>query len=271
MTKHIFGRRIGALLASLMLLTGTAHAASQIPLKVGIRGGVGEQIWEVAAKVAEKNGLPIKLVVITGTASPNEALNSGDLDANSFQHIPFLNDQIKQRGYKLVSVGETLFAPIAYYSRKHKSLEQLPEGAKVGIPNDPSNQTRALVILRDHGLVTLRDGFDPARDVAGLSDIVSNPKNLKFVESTSVVLARALEDVDAAAIITSFASEAGLLAARDGIAVESRENNPYVNIIVVREQDKDAPWIPALIKAYQSEEVRQFIVNEFKGSIIPAF
>ena len=249
---------------------GPAFSADPKPLKV-VRGGVDEQIWEVVARVAKKNGLAVEPVVITGTASPNEALNNGDLEANAFQHIPFLKDQIKQRGYKLVPVANTLISPIAFYSKKYKSLQDLPPGAKVGIPNDPSNQTRALVVLRDQGLITLKDGFDPFTGTATLADVTSNPRKLEFVESASVVLARSLPDVDTAAIVNSFAYQAGLIATRDGIAVEKKENNPYVNIIVVREQDKNAPWVPELVKAYHSEEVRQFILSKYEGSVIPVF
>ncbi|WP_256977305.1 MetQ/NlpA family ABC transporter substrate-binding protein [Bordetella genomosp. 10] len=248
-----------------------ALAADLQPLKVGVRGGVDEEIWEVVAKVARQKGLDVKVIVISGAASPNEALNNGDLDANSFQHIPFLRDQVRQRGYKLAIAGNTLISPIAFYSRKYKSLEALPEGARVGIPNDPSNQTRALVILRDHGLIALRPGFDPYTGTASLEDVTSNPRKIKFVESASLVLAKSLEDVDAAAVINTFAYQAGLIATRDGIAVEKKENNPYVNVIVVREQDRDAPWVPRLVAAYQSEEVRQFILGKYQGSVLPVF
>src|ERR1700712_5693866 len=180
-------RLMAVVAASLTLLHGTAFAADSAPLKVGVRGGVDEQIWEVVTQVARKNSLPVDSIVITGTASPNEALNNGDLNANSFQHIPFLRDQVKQRGYKIVPVGNTYISPIAFYSKKYKSLETLPDGATVSIPSDPSNQTRALVILRDHKLITLRDGFDPFTGTATLQDITSNPKNLKFVEASDIV------------------------------------------------------------------------------------
>ncbi|AJC18125.1 MetQ/NlpA family ABC transporter substrate-binding protein [Pandoraea sputorum] len=258
-------------IGSLGTLGSASAFAADKPLKVGVRGGVDEEIWEVVTKVAKSRGLNVESVVVSGTASPNEALNNGDLDANSFQHIPFLRDQIKQRGYKLVSVGDTLISPIAFYSKKYKSLESLPEGAKIGLPNDPSNQTRALVILRDHGLIKLRDGFDPYTGTATLSDVTANPRKLQFIESASVVLARSLPDVDASAIVNSFAYQAGLIATRDGIAVEKRENNPYVNIIAVREKDKNAPWVAPLVKAYQSEEVRKFIEAKYQGSVVPAF
>lgn len=257
--------------AMLFSLAGQASAAEQKTLRVGVRGGVDEQIWEVVTQVAKKNGLTVQPIVISGAASPNEALNNGDLEANSFQHIPFLRDQVKQRGYKLAIVGNTLISPIAFYSKKYKSLKDLPDGAKVAIPNDPSNQTRALVILRDNGLISLREGFDPYTGTAGLGDITAYKKKITLIESASVVLARSLEDVDAAAIINTFAYQVGLIATRDGIAVEKRENNPYVNVIVVREQDKNAPWVAPLVKSYQSDEVRQFILKKYEGSVLPVF
>jgi len=269
-------RRTLPILAALALVLPFAcgpafSAGAPAPLKVGVAGGVDEQIWEVVTQVAKKDGLDVEAIVISGTASPNEALNNGDLNANSFQHIPYLRDQVKSRGYKIVAAGDTYISPIGFYSKKYKSLESLPVGATISIPADPSNQTRALVILRDHKLITLRDGFDPYTGTASLQDVRSNPRKLNFVEAAPLVQARSLPDVDAAAIVNNVASEAGLYATRDGIAVEQREHNPYVNIIAVREQDRNAPWVPKLVKAYQSEEVRHFIQTHFNGSVIPAF
>lgn len=264
--------RLHALCATALLaISGLAHAADPNTIRVGVRGGTDEQIWEVVTQVAKKNGLNVQPVVITGTASPNEALNNGDLEANSFQHIPFLRDQVKQRGYKISSVANTYISPIAFYSKKYKSLKELPDGAKVAIPNDPSNQTRALVILRDAGLIKLRDGFDPYTGTASLSDVTAYNKKINLIESASVVLARSLEDVDTAAIVNTFAYQAGLIATRDGIAVEKRDHNPYVNVLVVRDQDKGAAWVAPLVKAYQSEEVRQFIQKQYGGSVVPVF
>lgn len=258
--------------ALLGLLATGALALQAQALKVGVRGGVDEQIWEVVQQEAKKQGLDVEVVVIAGSAHPNEALNNGDLQANSFQHAPFLRDQIAQRGYQLKAVGDTYIAPIAFYTAKgYKSLNDLPAKAKLGIPSDPSNQTRALVVLRDAGQIGLRDGVDPSQHTVGLADVVSNPKQLQLIESTSVVLARSLPDVDAAAIVNSFAFQAGLIASRDGIAVEKRENNPYVNLLVVRAKDQDAPWVPKLLAAYQSEPVREFIMQKFEGSVVPAF
>ncbi|WP_395453352.1 MetQ/NlpA family lipoprotein (plasmid) [Azospirillum melinis] len=275
MTGRLFGRiaralSIGAALGAI-LAAGTASAADPVHLKVGIRGGISEPIWEIVAKVAKPRGLEIEPVVMAGTLSPNEALNTGDLQANAFQHIPFLRDQIAQRGYRLAVVGNTYLSPIAFYSKKYKSLKDLPNGARVGVPDDPSNESRALIVLRDEGLLSLRDGFDAFNQTATLADIKENPRKLEIVEVKSVVLARSYQDLDAAAIISSFGSQVGLNAARDGIAQEKRDNNPNVNIIVVREQDKDAPWVKPLVESFQSPEVRAHIEKELAGILIPAF
>jgi D-methionine transport system substrate-binding protein len=127
------------------------------------------------------------------------------------------------------------------------------------------------VVLRDQGVLTLRDGFDPAKGTATLADITGYRKKVQLVEAASVVLARSLEDLDASAIVNTFAWQAGLIATRDGLAVEKRENNPYVNIIVVREQDRGAAWVAPLVKSYQSPEVRAFIESKYQGSVVPAF
>jgi D-methionine transport system substrate-binding protein len=272
MSKCIKTLFTGLALATSILAVGIARAQTPDPVRVGVRGGTDEMIWEVVAQEAKKHELNVEVVVITGQASPNEALNNGDLEANSFQHLPFLRDQIAQRGYQLSIVGDTYISPIAFYTKKqYKSLQELPEGAKVGIPNDPSNQTRALVVLRDAGLITLKDGFDPYKGTASLAEVTSNPKKLDLVEIANPVLARSLDDLDVAAVVNSFAFQVGLIATRDGIAVEKRENNPYVNILVVREKDKDAPWAKALLESYHSEAVRRFIAEKFGGSVIPAF
>ncbi|MBK1835954.1 MetQ/NlpA family lipoprotein [Azospirillum sp. YIM B02556] len=275
MTGRFFGRiaralSIGAALGAVFAAT-TVWAADPIHLKVGIRGGISEPIWEIVAKVAKPRGLEIEPVVMAGSLSPNEALNTGDLQANAFQHIPFLRDQIAQRGYKLAVVGNTYLSPIAFYSKTYKSLKDLPNGARVGVPDDPSNESRALIVLRDEGLLSLRDGFDAFNQTATLADIKENPRKLQIVEVKSVVLARSYQDLNAAAIISSFGSQVGLNAARDGIAQEKRDNNPNVNIIVVREQDKDAPWVKPLVESFQSPEVRAHIEKELAGILIPAF
>jgi len=253
------------------LLASPCVQAATTRVRVGIRGGIGEELWTEVAKAAKPKGLDVQLVVLGGSVSPNEALNNGDLEANAFQHLPFLQDQVRQRGYQIVPVANTLIAPIAFYSRKYKRLQDLPAGARIGIPNDPSNQTRALVILRDHGLIRLREGFDPFSSTAGLADVVGNPRQLQLVEAASYVLARSVPDLDAAAVINTFAYQVGLIATRDGIAVEKREHNPYVNVLAVRTRDKDAPWVQLLVASFQTDHIRRFIETQYEGTLIPAF
>ena len=244
-----------------------AIAQDKTAIKVGVTAGPHAQIFEQVKLVAEKQGLKIQVVEFGDYVQPNAALASGDLDANSYQHQPYLDAQVKDRGYKLVAVADTVNFPIGLYSKKFKKLVDLPQGAKFGIPNDPTNGGRVLLLLQAQGLIKLKES-------AGLKatplDVVSNPKKLKFVELDAAQLPRSLDDLDASAINTNFAISAGLNPKSDAIAQENSKN-PYVNILVVREADKNKPWVTKLIKAYQSPEVRQFIDSQFKGSVIAAF
>ena len=237
------------------------------PLKIGVTGGPHAQIFEQVKKVAEKDGLKIQIVEFSDYVQPNAALAAGDLDGNSYQHKPYLDAQVKDRGYKIVSVGNTVNFPIGIYSKKVKDLKDLKEGARVGIPNDPTNGGRVLLVFQDKGLIKLKPE-------AGLKatplDIVENPKKIKFVEVDAAQLPRTLDDLDASAINTNFALSAGLNPGKDAISQENAKS-PYVNLLAVREQDKDKPWVAKLVKAYHSEEIRKFIQTEFKGSVIPGF
>nr|WP_314074650.1 MetQ/NlpA family ABC transporter substrate-binding protein [uncultured Roseococcus sp.] len=266
-------RSLLAALPAAAILPGlrSVHAQDLNRLKVGVRGGVDEQIFEVVTRVAARDGLTIDAIVITGTVSPNRALADGELHANSFQHIPFLNAENRARGYRIVPIGDTYISPVAIYSRKHRSLEALPQAARIGIPEDVSNQTRALILLSAKGLITLRSGIDIFKDTVTLADVASNPRQFRLIEVPGLVLARSIVEFDAGIITNNWASQVNLLATRDGIAIEARENNPYVNIIAVREQDRNAPWGPRLVRAYQSEDVRRFIAEQFQGSVLPAF
>ncbi|WP_180125402.1 MetQ/NlpA family ABC transporter substrate-binding protein [Rhodoferax sp. BLA1] len=260
------------LLQSVLALAVTATLSSPLlaqdkPIKVGVTAGPHAQILEQVKKVAEKDGLKIQIVEFSDYVQPNAALAAGDLDANSYQHKPYLDQQVKDRGYKLVSAGYTVNYPIGLYSKKVKNLTDLKQGAKFGIPNDPTNGGRVLLVLQDKGLIKLRPE-------AGLKatplDVIDNPKKLKFVELDAAQLARSLDDLDAAAINTNFALSAGLNPAKDAIAQESAKS-PYVNIIVVREQDKDKAWVAKLVKAYHSDEIRKYIQTEFKGAVLAGF
>jgi D-methionine transport system substrate-binding protein len=210
----------------------------------------------------------VDVVVFNDYLLPNAALDGGDLDANAFQHKPFLENQVKARGYKIVPIADTIVEPIGLYSQKLKKVGDLPQGASIGIPNDPSNGGRGLLLLQQQGLIKLRDGVGILPSVR---DVVENPKKLKFRELDAAQLPRSLPDLDAAVINTNYALEAKLNPAKDAIAIESRTNNPYGNVIAVRAADKDRPVFKTLIAAYHSDEVRQFILKQFDGAILPVF
>ena len=242
-------------------------AAQDKPVKIGVTAGPHAQIMEQVKKVAEKDGLKIQIVEFSDYVQPNAALAAGDLDANSYQHKPYLDQQVKDRGYRIVPVSYTVNFPIGIYSKKVKSLDELKEGARFGIPNDPTNGGRVLLMLQEKGLIKLRPE-------AGLKatplDVTTNPKKLRFVELDAAQLARALDDLDAAAVNTNFALSAGLQPGRDAIAQENAKS-PYVNLIAVREQDKEKPWVAKLVAAYHSDAVRQFVKTEFKGAVLTSW
>ena len=247
-------------------VTGAAVAQDK-EIKVGVTAGPHAQIMEQVKKIAEKDGLKIKIIEFSDYVQPNAALQSGELDANSYQHKPYLDAQIKDRGYKFAVAADTVNFPIGIYSKKIKQIEDLKEGARFGIPNDPTNGGRVLLLLQANGLVNLKDG-------AGLKatplDVVANPKKLKFVELDAAQLPRSLDDLDAAAVNTNFAISAGLNPKTDSIVLESAKN-PYVNILVIREADKNQPWVAKLVKAYHNDEIRKFLDVQFKGSVMPGF
>jgi len=265
MSRRSLVFRLLALAAALVAGAPIAHAAEVI--RLGVTAGPHAQIAEVAKKVAARDGLDIRIVEFQDYIQPNAALDSGELDANSYQHLPFLESQIKARGYKISAVGNTVTFPMGFYSKRFKSLADLPHGARVGIQNDPSNSGRALVLLQKAGVIRLKPG-------AGVSattlDIAENPKGLQIVQLEAAQLARSLDDLDASAINTNYALQAGLVPSRDAIAIEEAKS-PYANLIAVRTADKDKPWVAKLVKAYQSPEVRSFVSEKFAGSMVPAF
>ena len=265
----IVSRLLRGLFAAAFALAavGASAQTNDKPLKIGVTAGPHAQIFEVVKKIAEKDGLKLQIVEFSDYVQPNAALAAGDLDANSFQHQPYLDNMVKDRGYKLVTIAQTIVFPMGIYSKKVKSLAELKSGARVALPNDPTNGGRALLLLQANGLIKLKDG-------AGLKatplDVIDNPKKLKLIELDAAQLARALDEVDAAAVNTNYAIPAGLVPTRDAIAIEAPKS-PYVNIIAVREQDKDKPEFKKLLKAYHSAEVKAFVTKEFKDSIVPAW
>jgi D-methionine transport system substrate-binding protein len=257
--------RSGILALALGLLVGQTAWAETI--KVGVTGGPHAEIIEQVAKLAAKDGLDIKIVEFDDYQLPNAALVNGDLDANSFQHQPFLDAQIADRGYALTTLGKTVIFPIGLYSRKIKSIDALADGDKVAIPNDPTNGGRVLLLLQAHGLLTLRAG---AGVKASPLDIIANPKHLRIVELPAAQLPRSLDDVTVAAINTNYAMEVGLKPDRDALVLESPDS-PYANIIAVRTADKDKPVFAKLLALYHSAEIRAFIKERFGAAVVPAF
>ncbi|MGS0896683.1 MetQ/NlpA family ABC transporter substrate-binding protein [Burkholderia stagnalis] len=253
-----------------LTMSAAAHAEDKV-IKVGTVAGPDAEVWQVVQKVAkEKEGLTVKVIEFNDYVQPNAALDAGDLDANSFQHQPYLDSQVKQRGYKLVSAGLTYISPIGVYSKKFKSLKDLPQGAKLAVPNDPSNENRALLLLQAQGVIKLKSGAGTGGNNATVLDIADNPKKLKISELDAAQLPRVLSDVDAAVINTNYAIAANLQPTRDAIALESL-TSPYANLIAVRAKDKDQPWVKKLVAAYQSQEVKDFIKKQFKGSMVASF
>ncbi|SEJ55943.1 D-methionine transport system substrate-binding protein [Propionispira arboris] len=231
-------------------------------ITIGVTPGPHAEIMEEVKKVAAKEGLDIKIVEFSDYIQPNVALSNGEIDANSYQHQPFLDSQIADRGYKIESIAKTVIFPMAVYSKKLKSLSDIPDGAIVSIPNDPTNGGRALLILEKAGLLKLKENAGLSATVA---DIMENPQHLQIKELEAAQVALSLMDVDFAVINTNYATQAGLVPNRDALFIEDGKS-PYANILVVRSEDKDKAVFKKLIKAYQSDEVKQFITDHFQGS-----
>jgi D-methionine transport system substrate-binding protein len=258
---------VGALIGSLALVGCGQDEKDPNHINVGVIVGAEQLVAETAVKVAkEKYGLDVELVTFNDYVLPNEALSKGDIDANAFQHKPYLDQQIKDRGYKLVPAGNTFVYPIAGYSKKIKSLSELQDGSQVAVPNDPTNLGRSLLLLQKQGLIKLKDGVGLLPTVL---DVTENPKNLKIVELEAPQLPRSLDDaqIALAVINTTYASQIGLTPAKDGIFVEDKDS-PYVNLIVTREDNKDAENVKKFVEAYQSDEVYEEANKVFNGGAV---
>lgn len=253
--------------ASLILLTSCGNKKSSDPnhIKVGVSSGPEYVIAEAAKKVAkEKYGLEVELVQFSDYIMPNTALDQGDIEVNVFQTKPFLDEQTANRGYKFAVVGNTFIYPMAAYSKKIKSLDELKDGSVVVIPNDASNNSRALLLLQKAGLIKLKEGATSPR----LVDIIENPKKLEILELEAPQLPRVLDDakVSLSIINNNFAGQAGLLL-KDAVFAEDKES-PYVNLIVIREENKDSDKIKKFVESYQSEEVEKVAADVFKGGAV---
>ncbi|MBO1114904.1 MetQ/NlpA family ABC transporter substrate-binding protein [Bordetella petrii] len=253
-----------ALLASAFFLAGAAHADKLI---VGATQVPHAEILEVVKPVLAKEGVELDIKVFSDYVQPNLQLADKELDANFFQHKPYLDTFNKDRGTHLVSVGLVHVEPFGGYSRKIKSVADLPSGATVAIPNDPSNSGRALLLLQKQGLIKLKD---PSNIVATPLDVVENPKKLKFRELEAAMLPRALDDVELALINTNYALEAGLVPTKDALFIEGADS-PYANLVAARPDNQNSPAIKKLVDALHTPAVKQFILDKYKGAVVPAF
>ncbi len=233
-------------------------------IKVGVTAGPQAEVMEVAKKVAAKDGLTIQIVEFNYFIQPNVALSQGDLDANAYQHQPFLDNQIKERKYELTSIAQTIIIPMGIYSKKIKKLDELKPGSTVAVPNDPTNGGRGLLLLEKAGLIKLNP---QAGLKATPQDIVANPKSLKIKELEAAQVPRSLDDVDIAAVNANYAVVAGLSPKTDSLLLEDSKS-PYACVIAVRTKDKADPVFQKLIKAYQSPEVKTFVEKQYKGAFV---
>ncbi|KGY08545.1 MULTISPECIES: MetQ/NlpA family lipoprotein [Vibrio] len=252
--------------ASALVLSGCGEkAADNSKIKVGVMAGAEAQVAEVAAKVAkEQYGLEVELVTFTDYVTPNAALDDGSIDINAFQHKPYLDQQVADRGYKLTIAGNTFVYPIAGYSKQVKSVDEIQEGARIAVPNDPTNLGRSLLLLEQQGLIELREG---AGLLATVRDITANPKNISIVELDAAQLPRSLDDVALSIINTTYASSINLTPQKDGVFVEDKES-PYVNLIVSREENLNAENVQNFVKSYQTEEVYAAASEIFQGGVV---
>ena len=242
-------------------------AAEPVTIKVGATPEPHATILEFVKDKLAAEGVNLEIVVFNDYVQPNVELYEKQLDANFFQHVPYLEEFNAEKGYDLVKVTGVHIEPMGAYSEKIASIEELKDGAKIAIPNDATNGGRALALLAKHNLITLKEGVGI---LATVQDITDNPKNLEIVELEAATLPRVLPDVDVAVINTNYALEAGLVPTRDALFIEDSES-PYVNILVARPDNQNDEAIRKLAAALNSPEVKQFIEEKYEGAVVPAF
>jgi D-methionine transport system substrate-binding protein len=259
------------LLLFILAITGCSNSLSsadskEAKIKIGIRSSE-LRTWEFIKEKAKIQGLDIELVNFSSAYDPNQALAEGEIDVNAFQHVAYLDSFNQKNGTDIVPIGTTIIAPLGLYSEKYKSLKDIPNGAQIAVPNDPSNWGRALVLLQEADLITVVEGFDGN---GGEDKIKSNPKNLKIVPVDSASTPRVMQDTAASIINNGVAVEAGL-SLKDALIHENKTAKPYINVIAARKKDQDKAYLKKLVKVYQSKNTAAFIKKAYKGNYIPTF
>ncbi|MFD1987283.1 MetQ/NlpA family lipoprotein [Mesorhizobium newzealandense] len=244
-----------------------SFAEDKKAIKVGIISGEDEDVWRVVVAQAAEKGLAIETVVFNDYTQPNEALERGEIDANAFQHQPYLDNQIKTQSYHIVRVGYTGVWPIGLYSKKYTKVADLPEGAVIGVPNDPSNEGRALRVLQNEGVIKLKDGTGI---LATTADIAENAKKVVIKELDAGIVGRSVEDLDAAVVNTDWALKSGLTP-ENRIAQEPIADNPYRNFIAVKAGNENEAWVKTLVASYQNEAVKAEFDKVYKGTGLSAY
>lgn len=250
-----------------LLLLASCSSSQEPTLKIAASSSPHAEILEVVKEDLKTQGIALQIIIMDDYNLPNRALAQHEVDANFFQHLPFLEEQVNSFHYPIEVLEKIHIEPLGLYSKKVKNLSELTIKSKIAIPNDPTNEARALFLLQREGLITLNN--KPLTQTT-LLDITSNPKQLQLIELDAAMLPRVLEDVDAAVINTNFALAGGLSPLKDALAIESKES-PYTNVIVIRTEDKEREDIQALKKAAVSDQVRAFILEKYRGAVIPVF
>ena len=260
-------------LALILSFAACGKKADSKTIKVGASITPHAEILREAAKILEKQGIKLEVVEYTDYVQPNTAVEDGSLDANYFQHTPYLNTFNAENKTHLVSVGLIHYEPFGIYAGKVKALSDLPDGAKIGVPNDGSNETRALLLLQQEGFIKLKDGIDAASNATKL-DIAENPHNIDIVEMEAAQISKALNDLDFGVINGNFALQASLNAKTDALALEDASGSgaqTYANVLCVKEGREKDEAILALFKALTSPEVKEYINNTYQGAVVPIF
>jgi D-methionine transport system substrate-binding protein len=225
-------------------------------------------IWDYIKEKAAKEGIEIEIVEFADYVRPNQALADGDIDLNAFQTISYFDSFVKEHDLDLVPIGTTIIAPMGIYSEKHKSVDDIPEGSKIAVPQEATNMGRALLLLQEAGLIKLEKGFEQSQ---GLEAIKENPKNLEFTPVVAAQTPRVLPDVAASIINNGVAVEAGFVPVDDSIYIEGAESTPYINIIAAQAKDKDNETYQKIVEIYQQDDVAEHIKETYKNSLIPTF